>query len=249
MSLIVDGYNVILTAGLLEGARPGQEDPSALNRSRFRLIELVARYQQHRRRQPHAHHRGEVSIVVFDAKNPPAGLPSTFTHHGVTVLFAVDYDEADDLIEHLIRIHTSPKQLTVVSSDHRLQSAARRRKARFIDVDDWLDQMEISARKAKEPNQPKAAVEKSETPEIKQSGQADVGEWLDYLQIDDAQELIDEIEQSESSKSESDAVEIDETLQELFGMDFDAQELDAVIDVFPTEWLSEIQDEVDREKL
>jgi hypothetical protein len=46
----------------------------------------------------------------------------------VHVIFAVEQDQADDLIEQLIRKASAPKNLAVVSDDHRIQQAGRRRR-------------------------------------------------------------------------------------------------------------------------
>ena len=59
-------------------------------------------------------------------------------HRGLSVRFAAQQEDADTLIEELILADTSPRRLTVVSSDHRLQRAARRRKARAVDADVWF---------------------------------------------------------------------------------------------------------------
>ena len=55
------------------------------------------------------------------------------------MIFAQHHDEADTLIEEMIQRHSAPKQLTVVSSDLRLQTAANRRKAVAVDSENWLD--------------------------------------------------------------------------------------------------------------
>ena len=47
-----------------------------------------------------------------------------------------------DLIESLIRGHSAPKRLTVVSNDHRIQHAARRRECVVLGCEaylEWLD--------------------------------------------------------------------------------------------------------------
>ena len=58
------------------------------------------------------------------------------------VVFAHEHDEADTLIEEMIRLHSTPKSLTVVSNDNRLKTAAQRRKAVAMDCEVWLDQLE-----------------------------------------------------------------------------------------------------------
>lgn len=81
------------------------------------------------------------TTVVFDAHEAPWGAPNTLEHRGITVRFASRYPDADSLIEELIRQDSSPRRLTVVSSDHRLQRAARRRKAKAVDSDVWYREL------------------------------------------------------------------------------------------------------------
>jgi hypothetical protein len=64
-------------------------------------------------------------------------LPRVVQHRGITVRFAEPGSDADTVIEELVRAHSSPRKLVVVSSDHRLHRAARRRKAKAIDSDQW----------------------------------------------------------------------------------------------------------------
>jgi hypothetical protein len=45
------------------------------------------------------------------------------------------------LIEELLEQYPAPRELLVVSSDHRVQRAARRRGADFIDSDQWYAQV------------------------------------------------------------------------------------------------------------
>ena len=46
------------------------------------------------------------------------------------------------MLEDLIQAHTSPRRLTVVSSDHRVQRAARRRRARAVDSEVWYQEVQ-----------------------------------------------------------------------------------------------------------
>jgi len=61
---------------------------------------------------------------------------------GMTIIYAVEHEDADSMIEEIIRKHSNPKQLLVVSSDHRLHKAALRRKSNPIDSDVWYDNLE-----------------------------------------------------------------------------------------------------------
>lgn len=130
IELLVDGYNVIFECGLT-----GRMDhPRALENGRFRLLRTLARKRNEAER--------EQTLVVFDAKlRPFRGSPAAMKVAGIDVRFAVNHDEADAMIEELIRQHSAPRQLTVISSDHRLQRAARRRGASFLDSGPWWDRL------------------------------------------------------------------------------------------------------------
>ncbi len=56
-------------------------------------------------------------------------------------MFASRDEDADTVIEQLIAAESAPKRLTVVSSDHRLQRAAKRRRATAVDSDRWFTQL------------------------------------------------------------------------------------------------------------
>ena len=81
------------------------------------------------------------TVLVFDATNPPKSRTSVYTYQGLIVHFAVGYGEADTLMEEYIDLHTAPRNLTVVSSDHRVQRAAKRRRAQAIDSNLWYQRI------------------------------------------------------------------------------------------------------------
>jgi uncharacterized protein len=141
MALIIDGYNLMHAAGILaRGAGPG-----SLERSRLALLNFVVEALD----EPSV----AATTVVFDARNAPPGLPHRLAHRGLTVLFAASYESADELIEELICADSAPRRLTVVSGDHRLQRAARHRRAKAIDSDRWYaDMLQLrTARRAAPP--------------------------------------------------------------------------------------------------
>jgi hypothetical protein len=81
------------------------------------------------------------TTVVFDASESPWGVQQQLNHRGISVCFAARDDDADSVIERLIAADSAPKRLTIVSSDHRLQRAAKRRKAAAVDSDVWFNQL------------------------------------------------------------------------------------------------------------
>ncbi len=118
--LLIDGYNVLFAVGL---ARK-QFGPGQFEACRRRLLQGLADRigEEHRLR----------TTIVFDAQQPPDDAPSEEMFAGMRVVFSVGTD-ADSVIEQMLLQHSAPKQVLVVSSDHRLQRAATRRQAKWID--------------------------------------------------------------------------------------------------------------------
>ncbi len=137
--LLVDGYNVI--APVAAPGRPGNLTSAHSTASNSRWLQaernrLIARLCDHLPENVRKR-----TCVVFDARCPPDNAVSQYEVSGIDIRFAVDDPEADDLIERLISEHSAPKQLAVVSSDHRLQDAAKRRGAIPFDAAPWLDDL------------------------------------------------------------------------------------------------------------
>ena len=133
MTLIIDGYNLLHASGVF-GADRG---PRGFEQSRAALLDMLVDLL------------GEATgdtIVVFDAARAPDGLPARLVHGGIRVWFAREYPDADSLIEELVEGDTAPGHLVVVSSDRRLQAAARRRRARAVGCDEWLAEAKAARR-------------------------------------------------------------------------------------------------------
>ena len=128
--LIVDGYNLMHAAGLARATY----GPGDLARKRHELLVRLARRLAVEERKR--------CTVVFDAIDAPPDLPHRFRHDEITVLFAKPGHEADEVIESLISQNSAPKRLTVVSSDHRIQNAIRRRRGNALDSEVFLKQLE-----------------------------------------------------------------------------------------------------------
>lgn len=160
MPLLIDGYNLLHVTGIA-GRGKGA---GSLQGSRLALLNFLAdSIDPHD--VPH-------TTVVFDAQDAPPGLPRTVGHRGLTVRFAARDEEADDLIEQLIRAESAPRRLVVVSSDHRIQRAAGRRKARAIDSDLWYAEL-IRARRERQ----ETAADKPARPGVPLL-EEDVNYWL-----------------------------------------------------------------------
>src|SRR5262245_12645208 len=108
MHYLIDGYNLLHHVGRLQAGRGN------LEAARLDLLRLL---QSRFADQP-----DEVT-VVFDARKAPPGIKDQQDFHGIEVRFTRG-EEADDLIEELIRTTAAPPQLTVISNDRRIKDAA-----------------------------------------------------------------------------------------------------------------------------
>jgi predicted RNA-binding protein with PIN domain len=134
MALLIDGYNLLNVTGIFGEAGPG----TALHRTRLAFLNFLASSFTKRE-------RGQTTIV-FDAAGAPPGLPRTISHDGMTVHFADRHSDADEMIEELLEAHRNARSLVVVSSDHRVQRAARHHGAAFIDSERWYAEQKTKRR-------------------------------------------------------------------------------------------------------
>ena len=139
MRYLIDGYNLLHAMGLLRG----KAGPHGLEKARLALLGHLC-----------GCHRADVSAVtvIFDAAGAPPGAVPEDEYQGLHISYALD-GKADDRIEDLIRHEATPNQLTVVSDDHRIQQAARRRRCLVLGCLDYLDEME-RLRHRKAPSEP-----------------------------------------------------------------------------------------------
>lgn len=133
MFLIIDGYN-LLGSSTLGAEGPGN---TSLERARNGLLQWLLAALSPR--------EAARTTIVFDAREAPPGLPRSYRYEELDVQFAPRGSEADEVIEELIAAHSAPRNLLVVSSDHRIQRAARRRKAKFIDSEQFFADREEEA--------------------------------------------------------------------------------------------------------
>lgn len=142
MTFLIDGYNLLFSLGLA-GRRT---EPKAFERARERLLEWV-----------HTAHGNNVRAVtvVFDGVHAPDGSAPVRDDRGLQVRFAVG-QLADDLIEEIIRAERRPERLTVVSSDHRIQVAAKRRGCIVWDCAEYVDWVMDRGHPPPEPPRPPA---------------------------------------------------------------------------------------------
>jgi predicted RNA-binding protein with PIN domain len=147
MRFLIDGYNLLHAVWPAEGR---QLRPRAWPRFRQRLIDRLRA----------AHPDDAVPVtVVFDAAREPHTDPPEADSRGIHVRFAVGYPSADDLIEELIRADSAPSRLTVVSDDHRVRDAARRRGCTVTGCLDYFESIEKPRPSKEDPPDPPAKPE------------------------------------------------------------------------------------------
>ncbi|HEY3394177.1 MAG TPA: NYN domain-containing protein, partial [Lacipirellulaceae bacterium] len=96
----------------------------------------------------------------------------TISHEGMTVHFAGRHSDADEMIEELLEQCSAPRALVVVSSDHRVQRAARRCGASFIDSEKWFAELRSAQVQVSEVDKSPAGVDDKATPD-------EVAYWVD----------------------------------------------------------------------
>jgi uncharacterized protein len=129
MRLLIDGYNVLHQSGLLGKGSGGVW----LERGRKKLLDLLRESLE-----PSAL---LATHIVFDAYSSSSISTEITSYQEIKVHFSLGYENADELIEKLIREHHAPKSLTVVSSDHRIQRCAKAHRCRIYDSSVWLDEL------------------------------------------------------------------------------------------------------------
>lgn len=129
MRLLIDGYNVLHQSGLLGKGSGGVW----LERGRKKLLDLLRESLE-----PSAL---LATHIVFDAYSSSSISTEITSYQELKVHFSLGYENADELIEKLIREHHAPKSLTVVSSDHRIQRCAKAHRCRIYDSSVWLDEL------------------------------------------------------------------------------------------------------------
>lgn len=135
--LLIDGYNLLHAAGL--GRRRFAKGGLELARRKL-LLKLAAEMADDVCRD---------SVVVFDAgpdaesrQNSDEAAAAGEAGWPFAVVYSVKTLSADDEIERLLGTHSSPRQVLVISSDHRLHKAAARRGAQALDSDQFLTLLE-----------------------------------------------------------------------------------------------------------
>ena len=174
MHTIIDGYNLIFECGLEGRSRTS----IALERARDRLIATVAANFSEQERKG--------VTIVFDAKRLPVKETLAVSKRNeMTIRYAIDHEDADSLIEELIRANSTPKKLTVVSSDHRIQTAAQRRKANPVDSGVWYERL---GENSERPSNSESVDQMAQKPDLDQLKSVD---WASEFGLADPADPLD----------------------------------------------------------
>jgi len=158
MHYLIDGYNLLHVMGVIRG----RSGPTGLEKARLRLLGLLsATYGK----------EAERVTVVFDGAGALPGAALVKEYKGLHVRFAGRGQEADDLIEALIGHDSAPRRLHVISDDHRIQQAARRRHCVVMGCAGYLDWLDRKRRQSK-PVPPRAGAKPEKVSE------AEAKRWL-----------------------------------------------------------------------
>jgi predicted RNA-binding protein with PIN domain len=153
MRTLIDGYNLLHAIGRLT-PRHGK---NALEGARRALLLQVKS----------GHSAGEEVTVVFDAGAAPPGAPAEEVYEHIHFRFAHE-QTADDLIEEIIRDEPNPRLLAVVSDDHRIQHAARRKGCTILGCLDYYERLQQPVPVPPAPSREVPAKPDSSTSEEKQ---------------------------------------------------------------------------------
>jgi predicted RNA-binding protein with PIN domain len=109
---------------------------------------------------------GAPGVVVFDGAGP-ADRSAFDKVMNLEIIFAGFHHDADSVIEEKLKANTSPRRLTVVSSDRRLRKAATVRKAAAVKSEEFWEQVRKElARKTprtREPEEKREGLSEGET--------------------------------------------------------------------------------------
>lgn len=131
--LIIDGYNLMHAAGIARQQYAAGQMEKCRQQLQLKIASLLEADALAR------------TTLVYDAFASISDDRRVFHKHGMKIVFAPMGHDADSVIERLLQKHSAPRQIIVVSSDHRLHKAARRRKARCVDSEVFMRQLETES--------------------------------------------------------------------------------------------------------
>lgn len=163
MPLLIDGYNVLHASWQCGGP--------FTDAGRGKFVELLTAWARRRR---------ESVVIVFDGALPRGETFQQPADTPVEVIFSGGNHTADSVIEDRILASSAPRRLLVVSSDHEVRIAARRRRCRTLTSDDFVQTVRRDLARRGRPGEPAQKTEGLEN--------QDVDEWLKTFGLSPADE-------------------------------------------------------------
>jgi len=198
-SIIIDGYNLMYACGL------APDSPIGWQSARRLLVNKISK------RIPQKHQPS--TLVVFDSSLKTDWEDPSLKTSPIHVRFAINHESADAMIIDLIRKHSSPKKLTIVSSDHEIQTAALRRRSIAIDSDDWyFDHLAVQRDERQRPEiqNPKGREPRTQPPEddlakptVPDLADAFEESWVDIFSVDSGAKRDDDDRDSDRGSENS----------------------------------------------
>jgi len=167
MRVIIDGYNLAHASTWL-GLKGHVRKPAGL---RMMMIRILAEY---------AGRTDDRITVVFD------GLPADRQQvidigwrAGIEVLFSGHDEDADTLIERMLKVTTGARDTLVVSSDRQVRAAAGRRRAKSCRSGEFFNRMRRTM------TEPETPVQTEPAGKFGGLDEADTTVWMRILGLDD----------------------------------------------------------------
>jgi len=136
--IIIDGHN------LLRSIQKVFEDFESI--SDVQLCRIIGRYLKL---------IAEKGQIIFDGTGPPDKSGFDNISH-LEVLFAGQGTDTDTVIEDKIKASTAPRRLTIISSDRRVQKAARTRRATAVKSRVFWETVQKQLSRKERPKEPAA---------------------------------------------------------------------------------------------
>ncbi len=164
--LIIDGYNLMHAWGLARN----RYGPGDLQRLRERFLNELAGGLT-------AEERSRTTIVFDAGDEAPKDQATSQCYETMRIVFALKEEDADARIEQLVSEHSAPRQIRVVSSDRRLQTAARKRRGQFVTSEQFFSERK---RAGNRPDTPPLSRD-LETKSTGELTEAELAEWLEIF--------------------------------------------------------------------
>jgi len=171
---LIDGYNVILSGGFSSGKGRGVHRSglgTSVDDNRYLFMQVLSEYVRKKR----------VKVTVVWDGGTSTVHPKSETHNGVQNIFTPQGMSADEQIVRMVEKRGNPREVTVVSDDHRhIIGAARNLGAQTMGVAQFLSLIGVAVRNQRKPKSREAG---DLSGEKKNADDLSVDEWMKLFQM------------------------------------------------------------------